>query len=800
MDSDDSDVPVPKVKRRRLQNSCDNCRRRKIRCDSAEQPGNRCTNCKQAYLECINSRPKKGEKEPSPSSTPGAESVKTPQEHVATILSTTTVYVPSHDTNVNHEILVQVAHYARDLEEEVADLRAQLTQLSVGESSLLQTSDFTPSPASSASSPASGVSGSGDIDEQPLIRAFSRGMILSGSERPDRFYGLSSGVQFIKAAMSHLHGDPSHVAGVQRPEFWTMRTWDKYTLPAPRLIFPPDDLLDALIKIYFARVNPLFGVLHYPSFQQSIVDGLHLRNREFGALVLVVCALGSRSSDDPRVFVEGSESEHSAGWKWYSQVRPLRAPVTLGTSLPQLQLICLSVIFVAGMTIPEDGWLLAGLGVRMAQCAGAHHRGGYQKLDPLSSELYRRVFWILFAEDTIMSSFNGRPAIVKPTDYDVPLPTDLDEESWGIPNAVQPEGKLSQAVYLPVYLKLILIVQRIQRAVYPVNGQLNLQDVIVDLDSELNKWVDDIPEHLKWNPHQENQIFLDQSAALYATYYHAQILIHRALIPAPGKEPILSFPSLAICANAARSCGHVLDVQARRGRGLLHFPSIMTALFDSAAALLIHVWALLGGRKSRTEDDFTRATADAQNCMRVLRLYEKRWRSAGRDCDIIMAMLNIGRQSLKRRREAELEQAKNRVEIADESFERSMSVPTPQQQKLPSLSLDSDSQLFALPLLTEELGRLPIYDSFNYEPTLQGKELSYSSPDLLDPEVLFGAELALDSMFASHVQPQVSDMRSSTNTGMQIDTTPFDIPAGNTNWEAWTAYLAGLDNMDQRTS
>ncbi|KAK7026216.1 fungal-trans domain-containing protein [Favolaschia claudopus] len=583
-------------------------------------------------------------------------------------------------------------------EEEVADLRAQLTQLSAGESpSLLQTSDFTPSPPSSTSSPpASGASGSVDVDEQPLIRAFSRGMILSGSERPDRFYGLSSGVQFIKAAMSHLHGDPSHVAGVQRPEFWTMRT-------------------------------------------------------KFGALVLVVCALGSRNSDDPRVFVEGSESEHSAGWKWYSQVRPLRAPVTLGTSLPQLQLICLSVIFVAGMTIPEDGWLLAGLGVRMAQCAGAHHRGGYQKLDPLSSELYRRVFWILFAEDTIMSSFNGRPAIVKPTDYDVPLPTDLDEELWGAYlMRYSQRGNCPRPSTLSVYLKLILIVQRIQRAVYPVNGQLNLQDVIVELE------VDDIPEHLKWNPHQENQ-----------------------------------FPSLAIL----RKCGKILWTCpgcAKRG-GVADYRAVRFR-----CALLIHVWALLGGRKSRTEDDFTRATADAQNCMRVLRLYEKRWRSAGRDCDIIMAMLNIGRQSLKRRREAELEQARNRVEIADEPFERSMSVSTPQQQKLPSLSLDSDSQLFSLPLLTEELGRLPIYDSFNYEPTLQGKELPYTSPDLLDPELLFGAELALDSMFASHVQPQVSDMRSSAN--MQVDTTPFDIPAGNTNWEAWTAYLAGLDNMDQRTS
>jgi hypothetical protein len=75
--------------------------------------------------------------------------------------------------------------------------------------------------------------------------------------------------------------------------------------------------------------------------------------------------------------------------------------------------------------------------------------------------------------------------------------------------------------------------------------------------------------------------------------FAAQILMHRPFIPAPGKESVkvggyslhpglacsssikMNFPSLAICANAARSCGHVLDVQARRGRGLLHYPTLM---------------------------------------------------------------------------------------------------------------------------------------------------------------------------------------------------------------------------------
>ena len=61
-----------------------------------------------------------------------------------------------------------------------------------------------------------------------------------------------------------------------------------------------------------------------------------------------------------------------------------------------------------------------------------------------------------------------------------------------------------------------------------------------------------------------NIAFLNQSAFLYTTYYFLQITIHRPYIPLPRKPSPLSFPSLAICTNAARSCIHVLDVQYNR--------------------------------------------------------------------------------------------------------------------------------------------------------------------------------------------------------------------------------------------
>jgi hypothetical protein len=186
--------------------------------------------------------------------------------------------------------------------------------------------------------------------------------------------------------------------------------------------------MEALIQIYFDQINPLLDILHYPSFSDSVADGQHFRDRDFGAVVLAICALASRYSDDPRVF-EGA-SEHSCGWKWFRQIRPLRATFSPEPSLYHLQTISVCRLLPPssiGLTfqpsaihpvprrlfqsrgnlvkslslfptpLPSSLYLriLAGLGIRFAQGAGAHNRTGYARMKPLEAELYKRVFWVL---------------------------------------------------------------------------------------------------------------------------------------------------------------------------------------------------------------------------------------------------------------------------------------------------------------------------------------------------------------------------------------------------------------------
>ncbi|KAJ6541557.1 fungal-specific transcription factor domain-containing protein [Mycena capillaripes] len=780
------------VKRRRLQNACDCCRKKKIRCDSSEKPNQPCTNCVTFKSECTHSRTKG-------SDNASAQSSKTAQEYVAKILSTSTIYIPSNDPTVSHERLVEIAKYARQLEETIASLRREMRALSKSSKSTSSIPSLTPGAEGRGSPVYLNEPGSNLVRSPPktLVRSLEGGI----------------GNKFLKTALKHFYGNNSCPPVIRRPGFWGTQPWQRIvTVDPPRQLFPEDDLLKSLVAIYFEEINPLLGILHSPSFHQSISDGLHLHDPHFGAVVLVVCALGSRYSDDPRVFLD-RDSELSRGWKWFRQVQAFCTTFSPEHSLHQLQLICLSINFLncTGIPVREQCWVLAGLGIRFAHAAGAHRRSGYRDIDPVTAELYKRAFWILVVQDTMMSSFSGRSSMAQPPDFDLDLPLACDDEYM---NAIQPDGQLDGSVFLVIFLQLVTIFRRIQEAVYPANGQIYSQDVVVELDSALNSWLDGIPPHLRWDPHQQNQTFLNQSAALYATYYHAQILVHRPFIPTPGKEPMpdTKFPSLAICANAARSCGHVLEVQTRRGRPL-HHPQLVIVVFDCAVVLLLNVWAVGGGPKFRTPEDFNRATADVQICARVLRLYEQIWPLAGRKYDIISTMLSVGKYisdaaSLKRphtERDASFPSVSKVVQIPPEGspIAESSTASVAQPGLGPERSTD---HLYSLPLRSDELGRLPIYDPFHYEFTFHYQphtDLSASSE--MQPEFLHPVDPGTGSVFETQ-----DAFRMRNGEEMQLSSTPFD-PSDYgwssrssfveshelQSWPDWSAYLASTDGLNQ---
>lgn len=98
-------------------------------------------------------------------------------------------------------------------------------------------------------------------------------------------------------------------------------------------------------------------VLHRPTLEKGIADGLHLgsQNPGFSKIVLLVCAIGSRYSNDPRIFLPDVGSELSAGWKWFDQIRTTQKPMLAPPCLYDLQVHIVGVIY---FSYSEFLWLV----------------------------------------------------------------------------------------------------------------------------------------------------------------------------------------------------------------------------------------------------------------------------------------------------------------------------------------------------------------------------------------------------------------------------------------------------------
>lgn len=105
-----------------------------------------------------------------------------------------------------------------------------------------------------------------------------------------------------------------------------------------QLEFPEMSLMLHLVDSYFDNLDIILPLLHRPSFMRSIAEGLHVLDQNFGATVLLVCAIGCRYADDPSVVHELSTSTPCTAWTLYSQVNRIRKVPYLPHSLHEVQI------------------------------------------------------------------------------------------------------------------------------------------------------------------------------------------------------------------------------------------------------------------------------------------------------------------------------------------------------------------------------------------------------------------------------------------------------------------------------
>ena len=101
------------------------------------------------------------------------------------------------------------------------------------------------------------------------------------------------------------------------------------------------------MDLFFQHINFFTGLLYRPLFEKGIEEGLYHRDDGFGGLVLLVCANASRFSSDPRVLLEGTDSWHSCGWKYFAQVQMVRKSLLSAPCLYDLQMYSVRGVLVS---------------------------------------------------------------------------------------------------------------------------------------------------------------------------------------------------------------------------------------------------------------------------------------------------------------------------------------------------------------------------------------------------------------------------------------------------------------------
>ncbi|KAJ2936611.1 hypothetical protein H1R20_g482, partial [Candolleomyces eurysporus] len=490
--------------------------------------------------------------------------------------------------------------------------------------------------------------------------------------------------------------------GSRRPVYWKILPWEmtlfrsRPTGQSPE--FPEPDLLNALVGYYFKHINIELPLLHRPTFEKEIAQGLHKQNATFGGVVLLVCAMGSRYSSDPRVQLsetdlfpdaDGRPSDgDGANSVADEEMRRRRAPPLL--------------------PIREDGSTSIKHGSFKNPSLFSRHRPftistfivkrspkdapvdkDLLKLD----ELWKRAFWVLITIDRLLSSATGRPCALHDEDFDLELPIECDDEYWDDPDPElrlkQPEGKPSLITAFTLSIRFNQILDISMRTIYSIDKSKVLMGmlyewehrVVSEIDSALNKWLDTIPPHLRWGTEQPNEDFFLQSAILHSTYYYLQILVHRPFIPLPKKPSTSSFPSLTICTNAARKIIQIGLAVAERVDVVPSYTPLH--LLSAAVILLLRIWESQK-TETLTEQQYKKDMEGVNSCLKILTVAEKMSLSCGRLWDILYNLVmvnemyvlpNLVKRAIQKSKKGKADPARTRTRQESSKMTTSLSPP-----------------------------------------------------------------------------------------------------------------------------
>ncbi|KAJ3734458.1 fungal-specific transcription factor domain-containing protein [Lentinula guzmanii] len=445
---------------------------------------------------------------------------------------------------------------------------------------------------------------------------------------------------------------------IQLPFFAPNKTFRKQAaLPLPEDIrYPSSELADELVATYFAKIHHTFPILHQQTFADQYMKvmeqkakGNPSKDHGFLSSLFAVFACGACLIEKGRPkSAQGGGSEFK-GFDFYEKAQLL---FWMGTGSSQIEHVqCLSIMAICNATwnTLAQSWINVGGAVRRAQDLGLHLSGRHLPLTPFEREYRKRVWWCVYGLDRVLSISLGRPSGTHEDDYDVDMPSELDDaqltalRDGTLPSHSVPARK-SYMIGFVALLEIYVIAGEIMRFVQSVKVEdaksEKLHGNVMELDSKLDNWQRNLPPEVKYaaNDTSNPQMF---SLCLIAhfVYNSAKINLHRPFIP-DRRTSSGDHTSWTRCLTAARSCIRIGEI-TQEMLPASHHLAFAVQYITLSAVLLLRSTAYVN-----QPELFSTIIFDAEKAIKSLEGMESIFPASKRCKEIVSGLLAVVRIKL----------------------------------------------------------------------------------------------------------------------------------------------------------
>ncbi|GME54241.1 hypothetical protein GTA08_BOTSDO03581 [Neofusicoccum parvum] len=666
----DSHAPRPQVpmqKRRRVTRACDECRRKKIKCDG-KQP---CTHCTVYSYECTYDQPSNRRRNAAPQYVEALENrMKRAEALLGAILPNVDLDDPAIVASLQEDTQMANAPADRPMRADTMNPQVHLEEGQL-ESMVRATGQL-------------------DLDEHGYWDYHGHSSGLSFVRRMrERFdimgRGEGESSPFPSARpLSHVFESPKSVQD-------SPATFDN-VLPGGAEL-PPKGKAQELCDTAINDASALLRVVHLPTFWKSFEELYSKSPEEYGAaensflpLLYTVLALGtlfSRTSED--LDEVGYENAINQGVQYFKAARNI-LDIAMCRDLHALQAVIFMILFLQSSAKLSTCYAYIGIALRSALRMGLH-RSMNDRFNPIENETRKRIFWVIRKMDIYVGALLGLPHTMSSEEIDQELPAELDDEYiTETEYLTQPPGTVSLITACNAHTTLIDILAKVVRVVYPIKGKTHIlqgQKImsytvsyadIRELERDLQQWMEHLPMALK--PGGEASILITRVRQLLRmAYAHTQMMLYRPFVHYVSKSPNCAtldkraYACASACISVSRNIIHITAEMKKRGmlNGCYWF-----TMYTTFFSIMTLVYFALENPESPTSQDVLKEAYEGKD---VLEGLAKRSMAADRCTSTLRAVFDQLPERIQRGRELALAAAsrKRRQAPSPQPDDKSMS-------------------------------------------------------------------------------------------------------------------------------